>query len=139
MFDESDENSDNANDNDDNELEIEKQSNLLDKQHQENEILAEEELQTNIEQREKFVLPDAGNDEEDGGEIKDSEPEDLGVVQTRIQECIRILNNFSQFRDQGRSRPEYISQILKDIGIYYGYNEFLCEMLFHLFPVSEVF
>ena len=37
-----------------------------------------------------------------------------------------------------RSRTEHIEQILMDIQNYYGYNEFLAEKLFHLFPVLEV-
>lgn len=37
-----------------------------------------------------------------------------------------------------RSRSEYVSQLISDIASYYGYNEFLAEKLFQLFPVSEV-
>ena len=37
-----------------------------------------------------------------------------------------------------RSRSEYIDQLLSDIGSYYGYNDFLAEKLFQLFPVAEV-
>lgn len=37
-----------------------------------------------------------------------------------------------------RSRAEYVQQLISDIANYYGYNEFLAEKLFQLFPVSEV-
>lgn len=37
-----------------------------------------------------------------------------------------------------RSRSEYVEQLLSDIGSYYGYNDFLAEKLFQLFPVAEV-
>ena len=37
-----------------------------------------------------------------------------------------------------RSRAEYIQQLISDIASYYGYNDFLAEKLFQLFPVSEV-
>lgn len=37
-----------------------------------------------------------------------------------------------------RSRSEYVDQLISDIASYYGYNEFLAEKLFHLFPVDEV-
>lgn len=37
-----------------------------------------------------------------------------------------------------RSRSEYIQQLISDIASYYGYNDFLAEKLFQLFPVSEV-
>jgi hypothetical protein len=36
------------------------------------------------------------------------------------------------------SRSEYVDQIVADIASYYGYNEFLAEKLFLLFPVNEV-
>lgn len=37
-----------------------------------------------------------------------------------------------------RSRAEYIQQLISDIASYYGYNDFLAEKLFQLFPVAEV-
>ena len=37
-----------------------------------------------------------------------------------------------------RSRSEYVEQLLSDIASYYGYNDFLVEKLFQLFPVAEV-
>lgn len=37
-----------------------------------------------------------------------------------------------------RSRSEYVQQLISDIASYYGYNEFLAEKLFQLFPVAEV-
>ena len=37
-----------------------------------------------------------------------------------------------------RPRVDYVSQLISDIGSYYGYNEFLAEKLFNTFPVGEV-
>jgi len=37
-----------------------------------------------------------------------------------------------------RPRAEYVSQLMSDIASYYGYNEFLTEKLFNMFPVGEV-
>ena len=37
-----------------------------------------------------------------------------------------------------RSRAEYIQQLVSDIASYYGYNDFLADKLFQLFPVSQV-
>ena len=37
-----------------------------------------------------------------------------------------------------RPRADYVSQLISDIASYYGYNEFLTEKLFNMFPVSEV-
>ncbi|KAF8983157.1 rRNA (cytosine-C5-)-methyltransferase nop2 [Entomortierella lignicola] len=91
---------------------------------------AEAELQTNIMlENDKYVLP------QDDHEILQST--DLQVVQARIQEIVRVLNNFREMREGNRSRNDYISQLLKDLCLYYGYNEYLMEKLFYIFPVSE--
>ena len=37
-----------------------------------------------------------------------------------------------------RARSEYVDQLVADIASYYGYNDFLAEKLFQLFPVNEV-
>ena len=37
-----------------------------------------------------------------------------------------------------RPRVDYVSQLISDIASYYGYNEFLAEKLFNMFPVGEV-
>ncbi|KAG0048816.1 rRNA (cytosine-C5-)-methyltransferase nop2 [Gryganskiella cystojenkinii] len=91
---------------------------------------AEAELQTNIMlENDKYVLPG------DDNEILQST--DLQVVQARIQEIVRVLNNFRDMREGNRSRNDYIAQLLKDLCLYYGYNEYLMEKLFYIFPVSE--
>jgi hypothetical protein len=36
------------------------------------------------------------------------------------------------------SRSEYTDQLVSDVASYYGYNDFLAEKLFQLFPVAEV-
>ena len=37
-----------------------------------------------------------------------------------------------------RSRAEHVQQLISDIASYYGYNDFLAEKLFQLFPIAEV-
>ena len=37
-----------------------------------------------------------------------------------------------------RPRVDYVSHLISDIASYYGYNEFLAEKLFNMFPVGEV-
>ena len=37
-----------------------------------------------------------------------------------------------------RARSEFVEQLVSDIASYYGYNDFLAEKLFQLFPVAEV-
>ncbi|KAL4253893.1 class I-like SAM-binding methyltransferase superfamily protein [Abortiporus biennis] len=82
---------------------------------------------------EAFELPTAEEREE---EKKTGGPQ-VHVVQRRMRECVHVLNNFKRFAAKGRSRSEYVQQLISDIASYYGYNEFLTEKLFQLFPVSE--
>jgi len=46
-------------------------------------------------------------------------------------DCMRLISFF-------RARSEYVDQLVADIASYYGYNDFLAEKLFQLFPVNEV-
>ncbi|KAG7092350.1 rRNA (cytosine-C5-)-methyltransferase nop2 [Marasmius oreades] len=82
---------------------------------------------------ETFNLPTA---EEREAERNAGGP-DVHVVQRRMRECTRVLQKFKKRAEKGRSRAEYTSQLISDIASYYGYNEFLAEKLFLLFPVAE--
>ncbi|KAJ3071994.1 rRNA (cytosine-C5-)-methyltransferase nop2 [Podochytrium sp. JEL0797] len=124
-------NSDDSDAEDSDEMEIERDAREQDRELEELEELGEEELKTNIEQREKFTLP-SGQEVE-----KDHPTEDLQVILTRIQEVVRVLGNFKALKEEDRSRSEYVDQLIKDLAMYYGYNDYLMEKLFHLFPVSE--
>lgn len=104
---------------------------------------------------EPFQLPTADEREE---EKKNGGPQ-VHIVQRRMRECVRVLNKFSKRAAEGRyalviltiyrsrssgtaycyrARSEYVQQLVADIANYYGYNDFLAEKLFQLFPVSEV-
>ncbi|KAI8892644.1 NOL1/NOP2/sun family-domain-containing protein [Globomyces pollinis-pini] len=131
MFDDSDLDDDEFN----TETEFEKQARIQDDQDEEDLELAQTELLTNIQEREQLVLPDAQDEDEDD---LASQKQDVAVVHHRISEIIRVLSNFKDLRDPERSRSEYVDQLLKDIAFYYGYNKFLTETLFHLFPLSEI-
>ncbi|EIN07457.1 NOL1/NOP2/sun family RNA met [Punctularia strigosozonata HHB-11173 SS5] len=54
-----------------------------------------------------------------------------------MRECVRVLGNFAKRGETGRARTEYVDQLVSDIASYYGYNDFLAEKLFSLFPVAE--
>ncbi|KAJ3055410.1 rRNA (cytosine-C5-)-methyltransferase nop2 [Rhizophlyctis rosea] len=114
------------------ELEVEREARELDEQARVDEELAEAELQTNIAERERFTLP-SGQEIERDAQVA----EDISLVQTRISEIVRILNNFKELKEPDRSRSEYVDQLIKDLATYYGYNDYLLEKLFHLFPVTE--
>ncbi|KAJ3016237.1 rRNA (cytosine-C5-)-methyltransferase nop2 [Thoreauomyces humboldtii] len=116
----------------DEELEVERQARVLDQEAAEDERMGDEEMKLNIEQRERFVLPSGQEVDRDTAMT-----EDVSLVQTRIQEILRVLNNFKELRDPERSRAEYVDQLIRDLATYYGYNDYLMEKLFHLFPIAE--
>ena len=64
---------------------------------------------------------------------------DLQLIRSRMTETIRVLSNFSSLAEPAKSRSAYIDQLLQDICVYYGYNEFLAAKLFALFSPSEAF
>ncbi|KAL0569012.1 rRNA (cytosine-C5-)-methyltransferase nop2 [Marasmius crinis-equi] len=82
---------------------------------------------------EVFHLPTAEEREAE----KNAGGPDVHVVQRRMRECVRVLQRFRKRAEEGRSRVEYTEQLIADIASYYGYNEFLAEKLFLLFPVAE--
>ncbi|KAK0197210.1 NOL1/NOP2/sun family RNA met [Armillaria mellea] len=86
-----------------------------------------------VDEEDKFRLPTAAEREEE----KKSGGPDVHLVQRRMRECVRVLGRFKKLAEPGRSRSEYTDQLLADIASYYGYNDFLAEKLFLLFPVAE--
>jgi ribosomal RNA methyltransferase Nop2 len=96
------------------------------------ERMNQEEIQTNIAQTETKVLP-SGQEIQ----IEQNFAPDLQILLQRIQTNVNVLNNFKTLAEKGRSRAEHIDQLIKDLALYYGYSEYMCEKLFHLFSVSE--
>lgn len=84
------------------------------------------------EQPKAKVLP---SDEQKQVEAK--MPTDLSNVRTRLLEVVKVLESFQELAEEGKSRSEYIDQLLEDICAYYGYSPFLAEKLFNLFSPSE--
>lgn len=101
--------------------------------------LEETALQTNIQGQKPKVL----GDEDDEDDLETRNPTllapDLQLLRNRITETIRVLEDFANLAEEGRSRTEYTAQLLKDICAYYGYSEYLAEKLYHLFRPSEAF
>lgn len=118
---------------DEEELPIEKKSKQLRLKQSKEDELAEKELQMNIEQSEKFTLPS-------GEEIEKEMliPPDLTVLKARINEVVGVLNDFTNKREDSRSRVEYLDQLRRDLCSYYSYNEFLMGAFIETFPITEL-
>ncbi|TVY50308.1 25S rRNA (cytosine(2870)-C(5))-methyltransferase [Lachnellula cervina] len=100
--------------------------------------LEEAALQTNIAGDRPHVLDD-DSDEEGGVKKNALLAPDLQLLRTRINDTVRVLDDFSNLAEEGRSRAEYTAQLLKDICAYYGYSEYLAEKLYNLFSPKEAF
>lgn len=93
---------------------------------------AEAELIGGAAQPRAKILPTDEEDEEASKGIQD-----VTMVRTRMIEVIKVLENFKELAEEGKSRAEYTNRLLKDICEYFGYNEFLAEKLFNLFSPAE--
>jgi len=100
--------------------------------------LEEAALQTNIAGDRPHVLDD-DSDDEGGAKKNPLLAPDLQLLRSRINDTVRVLDDFSNLAEEGRSRAEYTAQLLKDICAYYGYSEYLAEKLYNLFSPKEAF
>ncbi|XP_078725844.1 28S rRNA (cytosine(4447)-C(5))-methyltransferase [Lampetra fluviatilis] len=93
----------------------------------------EDDMQTNIVESERFVLPS-------GQEIEKEavQPPDLQVIHQRMQDNLAVLGDFTNRREPGRTREEYLELLKRDLAMYYSYNDFLMSLLSGLFPLSEL-
>jgi ribosomal RNA methyltransferase Nop2 len=101
------------------------------------EELEEAALQTNIAGERLHILEDS--DDEEGIKTNALLAPDLQLLRSRINDTVRVLDDFSNLAEEGRSRAEYTAQLIKDICAYYGYSQYLAEKLFNLFPPKEAF
>eukprot|EP00798_Chlamydomonas_sp_ICE-L_P010007 gene10007-7891_t len=128
-----DEDKDADSDDEDDLTEAEKSTLALDKRQQAKLAAMEAgEIETNILEEERFVLPS-------GQEVdaeKNAAP-DLQLIQRRMKEVVTVLGSFSQLRQDDRSRADYLTQLKRDLQTYYGYNEFMLDALLNLFTVAE--
>uniref|UniRef100_A0A673FJI2 SAM-dependent MTase RsmB/NOP-type domain-containing protein n=1 Tax=Sinocyclocheilus rhinocerous TaxID=307959 RepID=A0A673FJI2_9TELE len=93
----------------------------------------EDTVQANIDETEKFILPAAADRAKEG-----LLPMDLQTIHQRIKDNVDVLSHFSEKREEGKERSEYLSLLRSDLCTYYSYNEFLISKLMDLFPVSEL-
>ncbi|KAG5856290.1 hypothetical protein ANANG_G00006450 [Anguilla anguilla] len=93
----------------------------------------EDTVQANIDELDRFKLPDSEDREKEG-----LLPIDLQSIYQRIKDNVDVLSNFASKREEGKERAEYLSLLKKDLSTYYSYNTFLIEKLLDIFPVSEL-
>ncbi|EMG48713.1 NOP2 25S rRNA [Candida maltosa Xu316] len=110
---------------------------LYSKQLDEEERLEAEEaeqelLEGDTRQPRAKVLPTAEEEE-----VMSQGPQDVTMVRTRMLEIVKVLENFKELAEEGKSRTDYTNRLLKDICEYFGYSEFLADKLFNLFSPSE--
>ena len=90
---------------------------------------AAEQLETNIQEEDVYELESEDEDPD--------APPNLEHVQARIQEVVRVLGDFKNRREAGRSRGEYVERLTADLATYYGYNTFLVRYFLDTFSVAE--
>merc|ERR1712130_683893 len=118
---------------DDDEMKIEKKSKKLHAAQRKMLEESQQELKTNIEgETERFVLPS-------GQEIeKEEAAPDLQIVQARMADVIKVLQDFKNRREEGVDRQQYLARLKKDLCLYYTYNDFMVDRFLQIFPVSEI-
>ena len=123
------------------EMEIEREARQLDEEGEEEAYEAEEEaaymarddaMETNIQDVQIVTLPSGQQIESESLAMPD-----LAMVQRRVKEIVRVLDDFKRLREPGRSRQDYVQQLKRDICTYYGYNEFMVDVIMDLFTVAE--
>ncbi|KAJ3435940.1 28s rRNA (cytosine(4447)-c(5))-methyltransferase-related [Anaeramoeba flamelloides] len=90
-------------------------------------------LGTDVEEFQDFVLPT-----EEELTLEKQMGADLEKLRERINKVLSILLNFNILRKKGVPRKDYVTQLKYDLGMYYGYNEFLLGLFFDLLPLNEL-
>ena len=77
---------------------------------------------------------------EDMGEIRVDETlaeTDTQLLKMKINAHLKVLSNFKEFKEDGKTRTEYIAEIKQYFCNLYGYNAELMEIFFNLFSPHE--
>uniref|UniRef100_A0A672PH22 NOP2 nucleolar protein homolog (yeast) n=1 Tax=Sinocyclocheilus grahami TaxID=75366 RepID=A0A672PH22_SINGR len=93
----------------------------------------EDTVQANIDETEQFKLPGSADRAKEG-----LLPMDLQTIHQRIKDNVDVLSHFTEKREEGKERSEYLSLLRSDLCTYYSYNEFLVSKLMDIFPLSEL-
>ena len=125
---------------------VEKKALKLNKAREELEKLTKAEIADELKDQERYELPspivsEASGEHEDDASDDKTKAEltmDLKEVLQRVHDVVRVLGDFKNLRSDGRSRGDYVEQLLRDLSLYYGYSDFLIRKFFHLVPLGEL-
>uniref|UniRef100_A0AAR2INL5 SAM-dependent MTase RsmB/NOP-type domain-containing protein n=1 Tax=Pygocentrus nattereri TaxID=42514 RepID=A0AAR2INL5_PYGNA len=98
----------------------------------------EDTVQVNLDGVDRFKLPAAAEREKEGDLLQIPLTPDLQSIHQRIKDNVDVLSHFSEKREEGKERTEYVSLLKADLCTYYSYNAFLMGKLMDLFPHSEL-
>lgn len=115
---------------DDSLLPIERENKKLRKREAMEAEMSTKEMQMSIDRQEVFEFPE--KDEDNQKEIT------LQEIQQRIKDLTLVLSDFKKYRQQDRSRQEYLDLLRHDLCIYYSYNDFLMGKLMDIFALTEL-
>eukprot|EP00980_Cylindrotheca_fusiformis_P002259 scaffold517_cov119-Cylindrotheca_fusiformis.AAC.42 len=115
------------------ELEVEKQSRLLDERMQEEEDEAEEDMREAVSKNTAiYHLPTKEELERDVDRVVP--PSEL---RSHIEQILEVLAHFKERREPGRTRSEYVDQLGAFIAELYGYLPELIEYFLTMFSPAE--
>ena len=117
----------------DDEMEVERESRLIDEEMEAEKEEARLELRRTIAQNtEVYHLPTAEELEEDEDRVVP--PSEL---RARIEEILSVLADFKNRREPGRSRSEYVERLAADMAELFGYLQELVDYFLSMFGPSE--
>merc|ERR1712141_308149 len=114
-------------------LPIEAESMKLKKKEKKMVKEAEEEMKLNMADRETFTLPSGQDVEREALQAPD-----LQIVQARMADVIKVLQDFKSRREEGVDRQQYLARLKKDLCLYYTYNDYMMGKLLDAFNVTDI-
>ncbi|CAM9331116.1 unnamed protein product [Chrysoparadoxa australica] len=127
----------------DDELEVEKQSRLIDEEQRAMEEEAGEDIREGLtrdaeEHREALQLGQ-GSDDSEEGEEGEHELDELAPQQLRerISSVVEVLSDFKARRGSSISRADYMTRLAKDMSEYYGCLRELIDLFLGMFSPAE--
>jgi len=91
----------------------------------------DENVEINLQKSEVITLPS-------GQKIEKFKNEPLEAVKERIEHIIKALSDWNKYGDKTKKRKDVKAQLIDDLCIKYGYNEFLMQKFFDMFPLPTL-